>query len=57
MLSVSLFYKSIIELATDSRRECRIEVLLVVLVCMVVIQLGGGVELVVVLLSSMVGRS
>ena len=56
MLSVSLFYKSIIELVTELRRECHVEVLLDVLVCMVVIHLKGGVELVVALLSSMVGR-
>ena len=57
LLSVSPFHKSIIELVTYPERECRVEFLLVVLVCMVVIQLGGGVGIIVLWSSPMVGRN
>ena len=57
VLSVSPFHNSIIHLVTDFERQCRMEVLLVVLVCMVVIQLRGGVGIVVLQSSPMVGRN
>ena len=57
VLSVSHFHKSIIELVTDSKRECRVKVLIVVLVCMVVIKLRGGFGIVVLRSSSRVGRN
>ena len=57
VLSASHFHKSIIELVTESEKECCVEVLLAILVCMVVIQLRGGVGIVVLRSSPMVGRS
>ena len=57
VLSGSYFHKSIIELVTESERECCAEVLLAIIVCMVVIQLMGGVGIVVLRSSPIVGRS
>ena len=57
VLIVSLFHKSITGIVTDFEREFRMQALCGVLVCMVVIYLGGGVELAFALLCSIAGRT